>query len=88
MARKARSVNLGAIKSMTFGVMPTFATFQKAFNREVAGSYYTIRNDRNLSGDYTARELYNLVKEIKEDWDGPGADTASAIMSTLGFEWV
>jgi hypothetical protein len=78
---------------MTYGVLPPRAEFKKAFDEEMAGKSYTVRND-SILGDVDfddASDLYrtlaSLVKAMEKGSDESG-DLASAILSTLGFEWV
>ena len=42
------------------------------------------------SKTFTARELYDVLMHLKEDWEDKegGAGLASSIMDTLGYEWV
>jgi hypothetical protein len=83
----------GRMKSMTYGVMPSWTEFEAAFDREVPGGTYRIRNDKGgADGDYTARKLYELVKAQARDHelglDDEAGDFASAVLETLGFEWI
>lgn len=85
--------------SMSFGVMPTQAEFKKAFVDDLgAGGVYRIRAGgsddtlmHEIDGDYTADELFALVRKLKRRWDA-GDDVAGSIASdilyTLGIEWV
>jgi hypothetical protein len=85
---------------MTHGVLPAFAEFEAAFDRECTRGRYEItcgaaRNPvtEDAAGEYTARELYGLCARLADDWEGIedgdcGAQLASAIMGTLGFEWI
>jgi len=86
------------MKTMSFGQMPSFDEFEEAFDRECRGQLYEIRAGQLApewfpEGDYTARELYALIKKMKDDFgdeedDDSPALVASSIMETLGFEWV
>ena len=87
---------LGGMRSMSFGVMPSFKEFEKAFDDELRGGKYRIRagasgSGGDYEGSYTARELYDLVNEIKDEGDfddqNSGMNFASSIMYSLGFEW-
>jgi hypothetical protein len=80
-------------QQLTYGVLPSYEDFEEAFDAEVPNSTYQIRNDRGgADGDYTARQLYSLVKEqtelFNEDGDDEAGDFASAVLSTLGYEWI
>lgn len=83
------------MKTMTCGEMPTRDEFQTAFEDEVPGGNYRIRNDRFLGDlDLTESELWDLVSKLNEtaSEDSPDCDAAldrsAAILSTLGFEWI
>lgn len=85
---------------MTYGVVPDYATFEKHFDEEVPRGMYNIRlssgDSKNVGklvgdGEYTCKELYNVIKKLKDAWENgneAAGDFASSIMETLGFEWV
>lgn len=76
---------------MTYGVMPSYSKFQDAFDAETGGQY-SISNDRHgRSGRYDARELWRLLSAELEKWEAgneEAGDFVSAVLSTLGFEWI
>ncbi len=81
------------MRSMTYGILPSRADFDAAFERECPDGTYSIRNDKGgADGDYTASKLWALVKEsaelLNDDGDEEAGDFASAVLSTLGFEWI
>jgi len=72
------------MKSMTFGKMPAYSAFKKAFDAELPGGEYkmtlrgidkvtaspTIFHTGNLGpGWFSAREVYDGVKELMEIFD-------------------
>jgi hypothetical protein len=88
--------------TLSHGIMPSFEEFSKAFDRECPRGVYGITPGMGhdpvmeaAAGDHTARELYDMCERLADEWgdedvsiDDSGAMLASAIMSTLGFEWV
>lgn len=92
------------LRSMTFGVMPTEAEFLSAFRAIVGTGTYAIVSrgtDAEVmpSGNYDAEELFALVcrlsdisnrdnGETTDDYAELAGACASAILSTLRFEWV
>ena len=92
------------VTSMTFGVMPSFKDFQKNFKRSVKGSKlypYTLKGEDKtaahnagipVSGEFTDKELYDIVKKLNKTWEYDGDEDAgslaSGIMDTLDFEWI
>jgi len=85
--------------SMTYGTLPTQDEFLRAFANEVEGTRYRIRaglSDRRIidDGDYTSAELWVEVQKLTYRWlhGQPFAEQAgnlaSAILETLGFEWI
>jgi len=77
------------MKSMTAGVVPSFAAFSSAFEESVSGKY-KVRNDHLVgSHDFSCDELYNLVKDYSQkDIDSEEFDFAGSVLYSLGFEWV
>lgn len=89
--------------TMTYGVMPSFETFEAAFmasERAEGGYTYTLRgSDAEIAyeagipvhTEAGAEELYEIIGKLRAAWEngneGAG-DLASAFLSTLGFEWV
>lgn len=92
----------GKITSMTFGVMPEFRDFQKNFKKSVGNKLYPwelkgedARAVQKIGvdsyGEFTDKELYDIVKKLNKQYDKGDDDAgslASAIMSTLDFEWI
>lgn len=80
------------MKSMTYGNLPSKAEFEKAFDKEVPSGKYRFGNDERFGNDsVTSNELYKELEtavEEYEDGDDAAGDWASAVLSTLGFEWV
>lgn len=91
------------LTSMTFGVVPEFKDFQKNFKKSVKGNKtynFDLKGEdaRTMEkigidsyGDWTDRELYDIVKKLKKAWDkgdDNAGNLASAIMDTLDFEWI
>lgn len=80
------------MKSMTFGVFPSRKEFSAHFEHEVPGGSYRIRNDSILGdADFSEDQLWENLRRLKRRWDKGDEDAgslASAIMQTLGFEWI
>jgi len=84
------------MKRMTYGTLPTRAAFKAAYKRVVGRDTYTIGNTyvgrrRSIDGEYTEAELWNLVRKLTFEGNRGAEESgyvASAILSTLGFEWV
>lgn len=85
------------MKSMTYGTMPAFSDFEKAYESHVGSGTYEIRNCRELEAVYNGGnvdfDLEGLWEFLSEccivGFDNHEAlDIASCIMTTLGFEWV
>lgn len=86
----------GPKRSMSFGVMPPRKEFRRHFDYYVGkGGRYRIGNDRFLGTTTLSEpELFALVKRFgsmlgsrRKDSEEK-ASLASAIMETLGFEWI
>lgn len=90
-----------SMKSMTYGVLPSWREFEKAFKKEVPEGQYpmTLRGEDSKAargtvlgdGTFDAKELYKGVKQLTakyERGDDDAGSLASAILDTLGFEWV
>ncbi len=79
---------------MTYGVMPTRDEFDDAFDKKCgAGGTYKISNDRGgRDGDWDNRLLWHLLHEqmvaYNEEENEEAGDFVSAVLSTLGFEWI
>jgi hypothetical protein len=86
----------GTRRTLTYGVMPPEDEFIEAFEEEIGDGVYEIVNDPLIGTDsFTSYELYDLVKDLAKKWNkgtsrdaDQAGDTASSILSTLGFEWV
>lgn len=79
----------GYYKSMTYGKLPTFKEFEKAFDEQVDGLTYRIRNDKMMGNvDLTVKELWHYLKLAVHDGSEKALDWASVILDTLGFEWI
>lgn len=79
----------GYYKSMTYGKLPTFKEFEKAFDEQVDGLTYRIRNDKMMgNADLTVKELWYYLRLAVRDGSDKELDWASAILDTLGFEWI
>lgn len=88
----------GKLDGMTYGVLPTLAEFEAAFEREIGARKYKIRlgasdsraaDDTSIGdGEYSVRELYKGVKELVAKDTEDALSLASTILSTLGIEWV
>lgn len=80
------------MKTYTFGVLPPYDDFWDAFEDTVGSMYYRIRNDHRVGDtDFTPRELYAELRSAVRDFengDDEAGSWASAVLSTLGFEWV
>ncbi len=84
---------LGYIRSMTYGVMPSREEFSEAFGDEV---YFSFGNDPRvgtvkLTEDELWEELQKALAEFEES-DYPYSEEAghwvSTVLDVLGFEWV
>lgn len=91
----------GQTARLTYGHLPTYGTFEEAFDENVPNGRYSISLSRSDSraadgtsigdGDYTSRELYKGLKELVEKWnegDEDAGDLASSILASIGIEWV
>lgn len=86
----------GPQQSMSWGVMPPRANFRSHFNYYVGeGGRYRIRRDPVVGDrDLTEAETFALVKRYgnmlgsSRKGSEDKASLASAIMETLGFEWI
>jgi len=80
------------MRSMPWGVLPTQAEFDAAFDEKVDGCRYKIRNcKRVVNWDATQGELWaEVCKATLEDSEGDDAagQWASCVLYTLGFEWI
>ena len=88
-----------AMKSLTFGVMPSRTAFDAAFDREVgsAGYNYELRGSDaraagavgvDASGRVGAAKLYGIIKKLADSGDEQAESVASSFLYTLGFEWI
>jgi hypothetical protein len=88
-------------KSMTYGEIPSFSDFKRHFRKEVGETYnYNLKGSDArtaksagipVSGDFTDKELYAIVKKLINAWedgDNNAGDLASGIMITLDYEWI
>jgi hypothetical protein len=90
--------------NFTFGVMPTFEVFEEHFEQAIGDRPYVVRLNPSDSraadgtsfgdGDYTARQLYKAVSELRDKFengdesDEPAGLLASTVLQTIGIEWV
>ncbi len=87
--------------SLTYGVLPTRETFDAGFEVECPDGYRIVlgRSDsascegfRLGDGTWSADELWSAIQEIVDSEVDEGYDArmdlVSAIMGTLGFEWI
>lgn len=89
-------------KSMTYGTIPSFSDFSMHFRKEVNDELYNydLKGSEAVvarkvkiptSGDFTAKQLYMIVKKLVQAWEvgnDEAGDLASSIMYTLGYEWI
>ena len=84
---------LGYIRSMTYGVMPSREEFSEAFGDEV---YFAFGNDPRVgTAKLTEDELWDELQKalaVYEESDYPYSEAAgdwvSTVLDVLGFEWV
>jgi hypothetical protein len=80
------------MKSMTYGQLPSKSEFEKAFDKEVDGDTYSFGRDPRVGTDkLTSRELWKELQDAVSEWedgDDEAGDWASAVLGTLGFEWI
>lgn len=77
------------MKSMTFGVLPSKKDFRAAYERELGSKEYRITNCKIVgNASYDCEELYSLVKAFAKSKREDRQMLASAILFTLGFEWI
>lgn len=84
------------MKTLTYGNLPTYDDFATAFESDLdlgPNTLYHIRNDPYFgSDDLTCTEIYEQLERARDDWEKngsePAGDFASAVLTTLGFEWV
>ncbi len=77
--------------TMTYGELPSYPMFKKHFSQGVLWPTYRIDNHKSLDGSYDVGALYRLVVNLKLRWDNgdeEAGNDASAILGTLGIEWV
>lgn len=78
--------------SSTYGVLPPYDEFLAAFEDEVESGTYAISNDKGgRDGDYSAPQLWKLIETEMERFelgDEEAGDFVSAVLDTLGFEWI
>lgn len=80
-----------ATQTMTFGVMPSFHDFRAAFERECPDGVFSVRSglSRNpMEGEWACSELFAEIMAATEQDDDAKLSECSAILGTLGFEWV
>lgn len=77
-------------KRFSYGVLPSRDEFDDAFDWECSSTgRYKISNDRHgRNGNFDARELWHLVNSEVKDGSDESLDFVSAVLSTLGFEWI
>jgi hypothetical protein len=83
---------------MTWGSLPSHAAFRDAYWADLGDKPYEIRNCRKLDAvypngnvDLNCDELWAFLNECSEhgfDTNHELSDVCSAILYTLGFEWV
>jgi hypothetical protein len=86
------------MKSMTFGVMPTFEEFETAFQASCPQGVYRLKhgvpkNKPIEEGEYSVSQLWDQINIlVTPPWDlekdNSAINWASTIMHTLGFEWI
>lgn len=88
------------MRSMSYGELPSFREFIRAFEHIAPSGYFRIRLSRSdaraVEGiigddDYTVNELWVGVNRLTEEWsqgNDPAGDLASSILSILEFEWI
>lgn len=80
--------------SLSYGQMPTRDQFDRMFARQCGeDGRYLISNDKGgRDGDYTASQLWKLlqveVSEFNNNEGDENGDFVSAVLSTLGIEWI
>lgn len=90
-------------KTMTYGVMPSWADFIKHYDDEMEGDRFRIHlkgSDARTASSYgldtevalTARETYDyinvLAMAVQEEGDENAGSIASGMLGILHFEWV
>jgi hypothetical protein len=93
--KKNRSGNFpdmysGPMHRSTWGVMPTSKEWKRHFDYYVPNGIYPIGNEPLVGGNrnFTSSELRALVRRFSQSPNEERMSLASAIMETLGFEWV
>ena len=88
------------VKSMTYGTLPDEREFGRAFREHCPSGKYEISNDKGgRDGSYGVSRLYELLEDQLSKWAGSeveggdggdeeAGDFCSAVLSTLGFEWI
>lgn len=88
--------------SLTYGHLPNFSDFDRAFRKEVYNNTYSYNlkgSDSKVaekvgipgSGSFTSRELYDTLKKLIKAWDRgneEAGDITASFLYTLGFEWI
>jgi len=82
-------------KVMTYGVMPTLEEFERAFDEKCPSGMFTVRNCKRVGNEnYTCFGLWTEVQTAVLEWglneesSEAAGNWASAILASLGFEWV
>lgn len=78
--------------SLTYGQMPSWEVFEKAFREEVPSGWYRFGNDeRQGNSSLTVGQLWTELADAIFDWEDGNdhaGDWASCVLSTLGIEWI
>lgn len=89
---------------LTYGVLPTYEAFKDAFEGDLGDSEYVITNCRDIGGNgsFSCDGLWALLNVKLSMWQEGGPDNhaetiaaanaagdfVSAVLQTLGIEWV
>ena len=85
------------MQTMTYGVMPSREAFEAAFDRAEAFAgklTFSFGNDKRVGTcEMTCSELWEELCEAHREWEqgasnDEAGDWCSAVLGTLGFEWV
>lgn len=83
------------LKRLTYGQMPSYLEYEGNFERVCpsTGTYSInhgspITDDDPPAGDYTASELWEEMKRLRERQTDESVQWVSDILGTLGWEWI
>jgi hypothetical protein len=78
--------------SMTYGVLPSFESFEAAFDRECPDGCSFGRDKRVGNVTLSCSELWREIVKAHDQWEESGDEDAgdwlSCVLGIFGFEWI